>query len=206
MVPLTAKVAVVNDTDLTPDDRDEAREHLRMVNSILDRAGRSARPFPSTYVAWGLTGTLFNLAYAQSLSAFSTQLAIAGEAMTVIAYILTAVEFVRAQRTRTTLLDRQAILLFAGITTVLWVLKWIWFSNNVVDGVAFSFMWSLGFAIALIIYGAGPMRPLFVGGCILIAGVFAASFMPGWMPLILAIANFAGVAGPGVYFAIKRSE
>lgn len=183
----------------------DAREQLTLVQSILERAGRTQRPLPVTYMAWGCTSALFNLAYVPSLSAMQDRLLLVAQVMLIAAYALTLWEFVKWRRLRATMLDRQAIVVFAVVTTVLWTLKYIWFSNGLVGGVAFAFMWSLGFAISLIVHGAGPMRPLFVGGWLLLASVYVASFMPHEMALILAVGNLLGVAGPGLYFTVKRT-
>ncbi len=184
----------------------QARERLHMIDAILERSGRAQRPLPGTYVAWGLTGALFNAAYVPAFSALSSVFTTSGEICTGIAYLLTALEYTRARRLRQTPMDRQALAVFAGVTTTLWVLKWIWLSNGLVDGVAFSLMWSLGFAIALLVHGSGPMRALSLGGVVLLICVFVASFVPSSMALVLMIGNLLGVAGPGVYFALRSTR
>lgn len=195
----------MNEAGRTPAEDYDAREHLTLVQSILERAGRTQRPLPATYMAWGCTSALFNLAYVPSLAGLQNNVLLAAEVLMIAAYVLTVWEFIKGRQVRATMLDRQAIVIFAVVTTVLWTLKYIWFGNGLVGGVAFAFMWSLGFAISLIVHGAGPMRPLFVGGWLLLASVYAASFFPHDMALILAVGNLLGVAGPGLYFTVKRT-
>jgi hypothetical protein len=192
-------------THSEPPDAREAAAQLGMVQTILERAGRSQRPTPFTYVSWGLASAAFNLVYVPALAPFQVALYNASEVLTVIAYVLTVVEFVRTRRNRATVMDRQALAVFAGVTTVLWTLKWIWFTNGLVGGVPFAFMWSLGFAFALVVHGIGPLRPLLVGGLIMVAGVFVASILPAHIALVLALGNLFGLAGPGTYFLLRRA-
>lgn len=188
-----------------PPDAREAAAQLGLVQTILERAGRSQRPTPLTYVSWGIASAAFNLVYVPAFRAHQVALYEASEVLTVIAYVLTVVEFLRTRRNRATVMDRQALAVFAGVTTVLWTLKWIWFTNGLVGGLAFAFMWSLGFAFALVVHGIGPLRPLLVGGLVMVAGVFVASVFPAHIALVLALANFAGLAGPGIYFLFRRA-
>ena len=188
-----------------PPDALEAQAQLGIVDSVLERAGRSQRPTPLTYVSWGLASASFNVVYIPAFEPVQVPLYHLSEVLTVVAYVLTVFEFVRTRRSRATTRDRQALAVFAGITTVLWLLKYIWFAHGLVSGVAFAFMWSLGFAISLIVYGIGPLRPLLVGGLIIVASVFVASLVPSQLALALALGNVLGLAGPGFYFLVRRA-
>lgn len=192
-------------TDPPPEvNAESAREQLGLVRSVLEHAGKRQRPAPFTYIAWGLASAIYYLAYTPSLASNSDTLVTIAELLTVVAYGLTIGEFFRARRERATMLDRQALAVFAGVTTVLWTLKILWSSSNLVDGPAFGIMWTLGFAIALLVHGSGPLRPLLVGGILLVVAVVVGSLAPVHLTLTLAIGNFIGIAGPGLYFLVRR--
>ena len=185
-------------------DATAAQEQLDIVQHALRRAGHEPRPAPVTYLAWGVTSFLFNLAYVPALAAQNGAIFFAAEIVMVVAYLLTIYEYAVMRRARTTSVDQQALIVFAVVTTVLWILKLVWYSDGLVGGAAFALMWSLGFAIALIVHGAGPMRPLLAGGLVILAAVFVASLAPATFAVALAVGNLLGLAGPGVYFLLRR--
>ena len=187
-------------------DRDVALEHLTLIERILDRADRGPRPMPFTFIAWGLTSAAFNLAYVPGLPVSPQAVFSGAEVVMVFAYILTFWEFVSARRRRSSDADVQVLVVFAGMTTVLWVLKWIWLEQQLISGLAFSFMWSLGFAIALLVYGTDRVRPLQIGGITLVCSVFAASLMPSNHSILLAVGGLIGIMGPGIYFLRRRTH
>lgn len=194
----------MNANDRPELDATAAEEQLEIVQLALRRAGHEQRPAPVTYLAWGVTSFLFNLAYVPAVAAHSGAIFFAAEIVMVVAYLLTIYEYAAMRRARTTSLDQQALIVFAVVTTVLWILKLVWYSDGLVGGAAFALMWSLGFSIALLVHGAGPMRPLLYGGLVILAAVFVASLAPTTFAVALAVGNLLGLAGPGAYFLLRR--
>ncbi len=181
-----------------------ARDHLVTVQTILERSSRIARPTPYTYIAWSLTSVAYYLGNVGALAAYQTLIFTVAFVLTLIAYALTLIEYVAVRRSHVTTFERQAIFAFAAITTFLWILKLVWYANDLIDGRAYGLLWSSGFAVALCVVGIGPMRPLLYGGLVLAASLLVGGLYPGQLPLILALGNLLGIGGPGVYFLIHR--
>jgi hypothetical protein len=179
-------------------------EQLDAIESILERAGKQQPATPLTYLAWGIAGGLYNLAYFGAFYHDQVLITKIAVIVTVIAYAMTILEYARLRRLRSTAFQRQAVMIFGGITTIMWLLKILWLSSSLISGAAFALMWSLGFTIALLVLGIGPMRPLAVGGLALLACIILASAFPENLALLLAIGNLLGLCGPGVYFLVRK--
>ena len=65
-------------------------------------------------------------------------------------------------------------------------------------------MWSVGIATALIVHGAGPVRELMYGGCVLFAAVFPAEFEAQYAALMFAVGNFCTLVVPGFFLLATR--
>lgn len=181
-------------------------EALSLVDDILRRADRRLTPVPWTYIVWGCVGPLYYAPYFRVVPALPEALAQnLGLLATVVAIALSIWEFRRATTQRLSYLDRQAFATFAFVTTLLWTLKIVWNGGTLVSGTAFALIWSLGFAIALVIVGFGGGRPLLAGGCVLLAAIFAGSLYPFALADILAAGNLVGIAGTGVWYLTRRA-
>ena len=183
----------------------DASGHLDTAVEILRRADRAASPVPWTYIAWGLVGPAYYAPWFKLFPAADPVLAPSlGLMLAGAATALTIVDFARVGRDRVTYLDRQAFATFALVTTLLWSLKAVWFGTGLVGGAAYALIWSLGLAIPLIVLGLGGVRPLLAGGLVLVAAIVAASFARTYLGDILAVGNLLGIAGPGVWYLVRR--
>ena len=185
-------------------DEATAREHLVTVQSILERTGRISRPTPYTYLIWALTSATYYIGYWHAARAYQSTLFLAANLLLILAYVMTIVEFIGSLRAHTTSTERQALFAFACITTFLWVLKFVWYDNNLIDGRAYALLWSSGFAVSLGVLGVGPMRPLRYGGMVVALSMLVGGRVPNDLSLVLALGNLLGVGGPGIYFLVQR--
>lgn len=185
-------------------DAREAREQLEMVDGILSRGERRGKTAPLAYILWGLTGAAYYAPYVPGLESASVFLVYLGFALSVSAIWATVWTYLVARAGRSTLLDRQALGTFAGVTLLMIVLKFIWNAHGLVGGIAFAYFWSFGFAVPLLLLGLGGNRVLLIGGAALVIGVVVASLFPGTVAITLALANIVGLCGPGIYFHFAR--
>lgn len=182
---------------------DHAREQIGIVERALARAGKAQRAVPLTYIVWGLTGTLWNLLYIPSpwIAAHRDALMTLGDLFTVGALLVTGIEYWHATIDRRTTMDVQSLTIFGIVCNLLWILKFPLLGNGTIDGLAYAFLYSTGIATALLIHGAGPMRPLAYGGAFLFAAVIFAGMHPAYASLSFAIGNYCALVVPGVYLA-----
>ncbi len=185
--------------------REHAAAQIGILEETLARAGKTQRPLPLAYILWGLTGTFFNALFITNdwIDAHFWTLAGIGDGLTIASVIVTAYECREATRRRWTAFDRQAFVIFTVITNVLWILKLALRHSPDVSGTAYSFLWSVGIATSLIVHGAGPIRELMYGGCVLFAAVFLAAFEPPFAAVIFAVGNFCALVVPGVVLLIS---
>lgn len=184
--------------------QDHAREQIGLIERALAKAGRKQRPVPLTYLLWGLVGTAFNMAYIPIpwIAARQAELFMLGDVLTVLGIMTTALEYWNATRDRRTALDLQGLAIFGVVTNVLWLLKFPLLSAGVVNGIAYAFIWSIGIAIALVVHGSGPLRPLMYGGCFLLGCVVFAALHPAYMSIAFTLGNYGALVVPGMWMLV----
>lgn len=184
------------------------REQIDIVERGLARAGRLQRAVPLTYILWGLLGTVFNAAYLPVpwIVAHRDGLFTFGDALTIVAIAATWIEYWITTRDRRTALDGQGLLIFGVVTNVLWIVKGPLLADGAVSGLAYAFTYTLGIAIALVVHGAGPLRPLMYGGVLLLGCVIFAALHPAFASAAFAAGNYCGLVIPGVYLAFVGGE
>lgn len=188
-------------------DSDEARQHLTMVDGILRRNERRLHLAPMSYILWGVSNACIYAGYMQQLpSEVSVLFYACGILLSFVALLSSAWSYRVAITDRYTMLDRQAFAAFAGITLFMIVMKPVWNAHALVDGAAYALIWTFGFAVSMVLIGAAGQRILLAGGCILFCGMIAGSISPNSLAISLAIASFLGIAGPGVFFALRRND
>lgn len=187
---------------------DHAREQIDIVERALARAGKSQRAVPLTYIAWGLVGTLFNLIFVPWpwIQLHQRTLAMAGDMLSLATLLVTAIEYWNATRDRRTTMDLQSLTIFGVVCNLLWILKFPLFMHHAVSGLAYAFIYSTGIAIALVVHGAGPMRPLMYGGAFLFAAVMFAGMHPEYASLSFAVGNYVALVVPGTYLSFARKQ
>jgi len=182
---------------------DHVRQQVDIVERALAKIGKVQRPVPFTYAAWGLVGTVFNLAYApwQLIAAHQDAFFLLGDILTVAAVAITGIEYFRATMDRRTAMDVQSLATFGLVANVLWIVKIPLMASGAVSGLAYGFIYSMGIAIALVVHGAGPTRPLMYGGIFLLGATVFASMHVQYASYAFSIGNFVALVVPALYLA-----
>ncbi len=188
-------------------DPEEAQQHLLMVDTILRRNDTRSRAAAAAYILWGVGSALYYVWFIQAFRAFlGIWIFNVAFAVTLAALAASVWTFRLGVRDRVTVADRQALAAFAGVTVAMVLLKLIWNTNGLVPGPAYGIVWTFGFAVALTLLGSGGQPILFMGGIALFCGIFFGSLVPSQLAVVLFLANLTGIAGPGIYFALRRSR
>jgi len=187
-------------------DRNEARDHLDSVATIVRNADQSLHVPSWVFIVWGLFGTIINSLQQLRISGVD----LPADSFIQLPLLLVAIAFTvglsfRAEPGRETLVDRQAGILFSVVFGVL-LLASFTLQHRVVPYEAMGIFWGLGFAIALIVAGLEASRPLLVGGLSLLAACIATAWLPGYLNGLLALGWFAGMVLPGIVLAWKRDD
>lgn len=185
----------------------QAREHIEMVDRILNRSERSLRVGGEFFLIWGLWGAavtvVFQLIHARLVPAS----AFAALAVLLAAAVIFSVIRIRQlgkRRESISLLQREffAVLIISwGVTFVAVML-----GSRLFPGFASSAIWNVAAAILLFFIASHGNRPALIGGIVLLGSIGAANFMPLYAGYVLATGMVLGYAGFGVVSLISRDS
>jgi hypothetical protein len=201
-------MTVEPEADIDP--RPRYDEEVRLVAGILERVDRTARPSPPLLLTWGLLGAAVDFAYFTYYRIFYSgghppaillQLSLPALGL---GLAITCATIIAVRRERRTLVDRAIAITFsvAGVCAALPLL--LSFPRWVMAGPDYSIIWNLLAACAAASLGLQyRAKPLVLGGLALAATVVIARFDMYNIDVILAIGMLAGLAAPGVYYAMR---
>jgi hypothetical protein len=180
-------------------DPSEAREHLDLVDRILTEADRSVCIIGDVFVVWGVVSAAIYVTY-QLIT--TSRLAVGWEwlplslILAAVGYTVFRVMRVKAESDRMTTAARDYL-------NVLWVVYGLTAivqlgASHLFPGWSGAALWTLAAAIVTFYIGLRGDRAAMLGGCVLLASLVVASFVPANCGWILAGGMLLGYAGFGV--------
>jgi hypothetical protein len=188
-------------------------EEVRLVAGILERADRTVRPSAVLLLTWGVLGLVVDLGFYLYYRSFYTgghpsemlrQLALPSLA---IGLAVTVARGLLMRPARRTAVDRAVAVTFSVAAICALVPNFLGFPQWVMAGPAHGIFWNLMAASAAGSIGVQYREvPLIAGALALGGAVVVASFDVYQIDLILALGMFLGLAGPGVYYAVRGAR
>jgi hypothetical protein len=190
-------------------DAREAREHLEIVDRILDHAeNRPVRLMPGVVIVWGVAAALIDVGQQLYLSRIfggaGLWLADAALAIGIVYSIAVSIALFRGDCYERLPHSEKVLGRTMG---AVWftVLVAAFAQPHVFAGWGGGAVWSMGAAIMMLTAGFSGDRRGLAGGLILLASVLAANYLLPHTPGYALAAGFLlGYAVPGVLFAVQE--
>ncbi|MHB8141739.1 MAG: hypothetical protein ACYDHD_10910 [Vulcanimicrobiaceae bacterium] len=188
-------------------ERQEAAEHLELVDRILEQSSRRLYVGGEFFVVWGcesaLISLLFQLLSDGRISAPWLWLAGAGYALA-IAFTVVRYRQLAVCMERKSWLQREFL-------NVLWLALGLTFVTQIgafglYPGFAGGGLWSFSASFVLFYIGMHGNRAAIVGGMLLLVSLIVAAFMPAVAGYALAAGMLLGDAGFGVASLLATDE
>ena len=184
----------------------EARDPLEMVDRILSRAEEPCALSPYPFLIWGVAGALLNVVVQLVYIQHATQWLLALFAPILVVAIGLMIWWamrLRAMERQRGLIDRHVLYLFNLAWIVALVVQLGAERIFPTWGQAALYLLVYGFAMASVGLIA-RIRPLLIGGFVMLASIVVANFTPPYTGYVLALGDLIGMAGAGVVLWLQR--
>ncbi|NNM93342.1 MAG: hypothetical protein HKL92_08370 [Candidatus Eremiobacteraeota bacterium] len=186
----------------------EAREHLEMVDRIVERTSTRLNVGAEYFVVWGLASASMSLMY----QLVGTQLAPAnaiwiawGAALAAMAFSIWRGRSARLERL--TFLEREFLtVLKVAMMVTFFVFIIEIFGANLFGVTGLGAIWSFAASIVLFYIAMHGNRRALVGGIILLLSLAVANYKPDFVGYALSAGMFVGYAGFGAVELIASSR
>lgn len=183
----------------------QARDHLQMVDGILNRADRSLHWPPFVTMATGLFGATVNALHQAQAAGWNVPRDPSVHPwLLLLVLVIGFWEGARRAAARQTIVDRHAGIVFGVIACSLFLVNALTSRMGGASLDVQALFWCAGFAMALLIIGLEGSRMLLTGGFLMMAAMIAAVIMRAWFPGVLAVGYVVGMIVPGAVLASRR--
>lgn len=193
----------MNERDL---DREQAADHLQMVDRILSRADDRVSLSGSPFIIWGFVAAVMNLGIQMFTQRGSASLLWISVALLLMAlsYMVYFTMVMRKQERRG-LLDRH----IGNVFLIAWIVALFvtTFANHLIAGWTQAAVWSMMFGAAMM-YCASLARSavVFAGGVVMILSIVVANYFLHDVGYIIAAGDIIGMCGAGFALMLARGK
>lgn len=189
-------------------DAPEAREHLEMVEEILQRGNRPLpfRPLGWMLIALGVAAATIDCGLQIAIHGGAQTLLHWGEGLMLAAYAVIIAASVHARRNAERVSLAATRMLRASGAIWIGVLAAAFSQGHIFTDWAAAAIWSIGGGIQCLMAGFFGDRRMLAGGVLILASVIAADHFSGVAGYILAGGFVAGYVVPGILDVTQRND
>ncbi len=185
----------------------EAREHLAMVDRIVERTSTRLNVGAEYFVVWGIASATMSLMYQliadRNLPANFIWIAW-GAAFAAVAFSIWRGR--SSRKARPSFLEREFLTVLKVAMTVTFAIFFIeLFGANIFGPLGLAAVWSFGASIVVLYVAMHGNRRALVGGIALLLSLAAANIWPGFAGYALSAGMLVGYAGFGVVEMLAAS-